>query len=237
MSKKKHEKSNRQRAPVPARVPVPPADGYGDEILGALERAGAPLTLAELRDALAIQGRERAAFNAALSELERAGRVVKNRAGSFLAAKKIDVIAGRIEGHRDGHGFLVPDDGSAHVFLPPPEMRQVMHGDRAAVRISGQDPRGRPAGSIVEVIERSNRRIVGRLHREHGVLFLVPEDRRITLDILIPPTDAGSAKPGQVATVELIAQPSKHAQPIGRVSEVLGNYTDPGMEIEIALRK
>src|SRR6185503_6058352 len=196
MSKKKHEKFTRPRSPVPAKVPAPPADGYGDEILGALERAGAPLTLAELRDALAIQGRERAAFNAALTELERAGRVVKNRAGSFLAAKRIDVIAGRIEGHRDGHGFLVPDDGGAHVFLPPAEMRQLMHGDRASVRIAGQDPRGRPAGTIVEVLERSNRRIVGRLHREHGVLFLVPEDRRITLDILIPPADAGRAKPG-----------------------------------------
>jgi ribonuclease R len=229
MSKKKREKSAPQRASIP--------DSYGEEILGAIERAGAPLTLAELRAGLSIQGRERAAFNEALAALERAGRVVKNRAGSFLAARRIDVIAGRIEGHREGHGFLVPGNGSAQVFLPPAEMRQVMHGDRAAVRISGQDPRGRPAGTIVEVLERSNRRIVGRLHKEHGVLFLVPEDRRITLDILIPPTDTGNAKPGQVATVELIAQPSKHAQPIGRVAEVLGNYTDPGMEIEIALRK
>jgi ribonuclease R len=229
MSKKKREKSTRQRAPVP--------DSYGEEILGAIERGGAPLTLAELMAGLSIQGRERAAFNDALGKLERAGRVVKNRAGSFLAARRIDVIAGRIEGHRDGHGFLAPDDGSAPVFLPPAEMRQVMHGDRASVRASGKDPRGRPVGSIVEVLERSNRRIVGRLHKEHGVLFLVPEDRRITLDILIPPADAGRAKPGQVATVELIAQPSKHAQPIGRVAEVLGNYTDPGMEIEIALRK
>ena len=233
MSKKKREKSTGQRAPVTAQVP----SSYGEEILGALERAGAPLTPAELRAGLSIQARERAAFNDALAALERAGRLVKNRAGSFLAAKRIDVIAGRIEGHRDGHGFLAPDDGGAQVFLPPAEMRQVMHGDRASVRIAGQDPRGRPAGSIVEVLERSNRRIVGRLHREHGVLFLVPEDRRITLDILIPPTDAGRAKPGQVATVELIAQPTKHAQPIGRVAEVLGNYTDPGMEIEIALRK
>jgi ribonuclease R len=237
MSKKKREKSTRERSPVPARAAAPSADGYAEEILGALERAGAPLTLAELRDALAIQGREKAAFNAALTELERAGRVVQNRAGSFLAAKRIDVLAGRVEGHRDGHGFLVPEDGSAQVFLPPAEMRQLMHGDRASVRIAGRDARGRPMGSIVEVLERSNRRIVGRLHKGHGVLFLVPEDRRITLDILIPPSDAGRAKPGQVATVELIAQPSKHAQPIGRVSEVLGNYTDPGMEIEIALRK
>ncbi len=241
MSKKKREKPTRQRTLVPAPVAAQVADTCGEEILGALERAGAPLTLAELRAGLSIQGRggelRRTAFNDALGALERTGRVVKNRAGSFLAAKRIDVIAGRIEGHRDGHGFLVPDDGSAQVFLPAPEMRQLMHGDRASVRISGQDPRGRPAGSIVEVLERSNRRIVGRLHKEHGVLFLVPEDRRITLDILIPPADAGSAKPGQVATVELIAQPSKHAQPIGRVAEVLGNYTDPGMEIEIALRK
>jgi ribonuclease R len=233
MSKKKREKSTRQRAPA--------VDSYGEEILAALERAGAPLTPAELMAGLAIQGRvdvrRRAALDDALAGLERAGRVVKNRAGSFLAAKRIDVIAGRIEGHRDGHGFLAPDDGSAQVFLPPAEMRQVMHGDRASVRISGQDPRGRPVGTIVEVLERSSRRIVGRLHKEHGVLFLVPEDRRITLDILIPPADAGRAKPGQVATVELIAQPSKHAQPIGRVAEVLGNYTDPGMEIEIALRK
>ena len=233
MSKKKHKKLSQQRALAP--------DVYGKEILGALERAGAPLTLAELMAGFSIQGRgeepRRVAFKDALGVLERAGRVVKNRAGSFLAARRIDVLAGRIEGHRDGHGFLVPDDDCAQVFLPPAEMRQVMHGDRASVRISGQDPRGRPLGAIVEVLERCNRRIVGRLHKEHGVLFLVPEDRRYTLDILIPPADAGCAKPGQVATVELIAQPSKHAQPIGRVAEVLGGYTDPGMEIKIALRK
>jgi len=236
MSKKKHAKSTRQTAA--------PSDSCGEDILAALERAGAPLTRKELMAGLAGIDRARvgidrarAVFEASLAELETSGRVVQNRAGSFLAARRIAVIAGRIEGHRDGHGFLVPDDGGPTVFLPPAEMRQVLHGDRAAVRVSGQDPRGRPAGTIVEVLSRSNRRIVGRLHREHGVLFLVPEDRRIALDILIPPDQTGQGKPGQVATVELVAQPSKHAQPIGRVAEVLGNYTDPGMEIEIALRK
>jgi len=116
-------------------------------------------------------------------------------------------------------------------------MRQVLRGDRAEVRIVGTDPRGRPAGEIVKVLERANRRIVGRLRKEHGVLFLVPEDRRIPVDILIPPDEAGGARPGEVANVELVAQPSKNAQPVGRVIEVLGNYADPGMEIEIALRK
>ncbi|HEV8261517.1 MAG TPA: ribonuclease R [Burkholderiales bacterium] len=152
------------------------------------------------------------------------------------------VVTGRIEGHPDGHGFLVPDAGTAGadapwIALSAAEMRQVLRGDRAKVRLVGTDPRGRALGEIIEVLERGNPRIVGRLHKEHGVLFLVPEDRRMTLDILIPPDQAGAAKPGEVATVELIAQPSKHAQPIGRVAEVLGNYADPGMEIEIALRK
>jgi ribonuclease R len=226
MSKKKNKNS--------PRPPAAASESLGREILAALEGAGAPLTRTEMMAGIPGSGRERAV---ALAELERSGQVVQNRAGSFLVAKRIALIAGRIEGHRDGHGFLIPDEPGPSVFLPAAEMRQVLHGDRASVRIDGQDPRGRPAGTIVEVLARANRRIVGRLHQEHGVLFLVPEDRRIATDILIPPNETGRAKPGQVATIELIVQPSKHAQPIGKVVEVLGGYTDPGMEIEIALRK
>ena len=158
--------------------------------------------------------------------------------------RKLAIVTGRIEGHPDGHGFLVPDGADAPwIALPAVEMRQVLRGDRATVRLVKTDPRGRAVGEIVEVLERANRRIVGRLREvrgargQVGVLFLVPEDRRMPVDILIPADQAGRARPGEVATVELVAQPSKHAQPIGRVVEVLGNYADPGMEIEIALRK
>jgi ribonuclease R len=228
--------SKKRRARTAERASDAPAT-YANEILDALERARAPLTRDELLRGLAIGARERPHFLDALGELEKSGRVVQNRAGSYLASKRIAVTAGRIEGHRDGHGFLAPDDGGPWVFLPPGEMRQVLHGDRAAVRVAGQDPRGRPLGSIVEVLERAKRRIVGRLHAEHGVLFVAPEDRRIAQDILVPPADTGRAKAGQVVSVELVAHPSKHAKPVGRVVEVLGNYTDPGMEIEIALRK
>ena len=236
MSKKKPRKTALRRRSRSER-PSPPDLEYGREILDALNRAGAPLTPDELAARLELRGRERRAFDAALAALERAGELVQNRAGSLLVAKRIALVAGRIEGHADGHGFLVPDDGSPTVFLPPHEMREVMHGDRAAVRVGGRDARGRPQGAIVEVLERGKRRIVGRLQSEHGVLFLVPEDRRIAHDILVPPGEAGKAKAGQVATVELVAQPSRHAQPIGRVAEVLGHHADPGMEIEIAVRK
>ena len=240
MSKKNPRKTAlRRRSRAERREPDSrdnPRD-HGRQILDALEQADAPLTPEELAARLRLGKQERRAFSAALAELERAGGVVKNRAGALLVAKRIALVAGRIEGHPDGHGFLVPDDRSPSVLLPPAEMRGVMHGDRAAVRIGGRDHRGRPTGAIVEVLERRNRRIVGRLHAEHGVLFLVPEDRRIAHDILVPPTEAGRAKAGEVVTVELVAQPSKHAQPIGRVAEVLGHYADPGMEIEIAVRK
>jgi ribonuclease R len=146
-------------------------------------------------------------------------------------------FTGRIEGHPDGHGFLVPDAGEARVYLSAAEMRQALHGDRARVRVTGIDARERPSGEILEVLERASARIVGRLHTERGMLFLVPEDRRIAQDILVPPADAGRARAGQVVTVELVVQPSKQSQPVGRVVEVLGHYADPGMEIEIALRK
>jgi ribonuclease R len=214
-----------------------PADDYSREILRELERAGEPLEPKELAERLEIQVRERRAFNAGLAALERAGEVVRNRAGALLVAKRIAVLAGRVDGHPDGHGFLIPDEGGTAVFLPPHEMRSLMHGDRASVRLSGTDQRGRPVGTLVEVLERAKRRIVGRLHDERGVLVLVPEDRRIAHDILVPPAEARKAKPGEIVTVDLVEHPARHAQPVGRIAEVLGHHADPGMEIEIALRK
>jgi len=205
--------------------------------VSVLERAGAPLSADELAHRLRVHRQERREFDAALAACERSGGVVRNRAGALLVARRIAALAGRVEGHPDGHGFLVPDDGGASVFLPAAEMRGLMHGDRAAVRVTGSDHRGRPVGALVEVLERASRRIVGRLRNEHGVLYLAPEDRRIAHDIVVPAPEAGKAKPGQVVTVELVQPPTRHAQPVGRVAEVLGHYAEPGMEIEIALRK
>jgi ribonuclease R len=146
-------------------------------------------------------------------------------------------VRGRVQGHPDGFGFLARDDRGPDLFLGPAEMRKVLHGDRVVARIAGVDRRGRPEGKIVEVLEHAHERLVGRLHREHGILFVLAEDRRISHEFLIPPDAAGAAEPGHVVTVEILAQPSRHAQPVARVVEVLGNYADPGMEIEIALRK
>jgi ribonuclease R len=235
LSKKAKRTALRRRART-ERIESP-VDDYSREILRELERAGEPLSVRELAQQLGIRAREQRAFKSGLAALERSGQVMQNRAGALLVARKIALVSGRVDGHPDGHGFLVPDEGGPSVFLPPHEMAKLMHGDRAAVRVGGQDARGRPVGAIVDVLERAKRRIVGRLHDERGVMILVPEDRRIARDILVPPDGAGKAKPGEIVTVDLIEPPAPHAQPIGRIAEVLGHHADPGMEIEIALRK
>jgi ribonuclease R len=208
-----------------------------DEILQVLQQAPAPLTAAELADHLQVPSRQFEAFATRLSAMERDGLLLPNRKGELLLVSRLELIAGRIAGHRDGFGFLIPDDGSQDLFLPPREMQKAMHGDRALVRRAGLDARGRPEGVIVEVTDQGPRRLVGRLLQERGVTVVVPEDQRIKHDILIAPGDAGKAQPGQVVTVEIVQAPTPHAPPMGRVVEVLGGIDDPGMEIEIAVRK
>jgi len=114
-------------------------------------------------------------------------------------------------------------------------MQKVLHGDRVQVRVTGLDRRGRPEGTIVEVVSRANTHVIGRLVNENGVWLVVPEDKRISHDILLVGS-VGEAKAGQVVSVELTEQPSRYSQPVGKIAEVLGAIDDPGMEIEIATK-
>lgn len=206
-------------------------------ILQILTEQGAPMHEDELLDLLQITDEEEDLFSRRLRAMERDGQIMRNRKRAICVMDKLDLIKGKVQGHPDGFGFLIPEDGSADMFLSEKEMHQVLHGDVVMVRQGGVDRRGRPEAKIIEVLERANNRVVGRLFEDHGIQFVVAENRRITQDILVAPGEHGVAKVGQVVILEIMQHPNKHAQPIGRIVDVLGNYADPGMEIEIALRK
>ncbi|MDE2366377.1 MAG: ribonuclease R [Betaproteobacteria bacterium] len=206
-------------------------------ILQILKEQGIPINEKALHDLLQITEEENEIFDRRLSAMLREGQIMRNRKGDICVVEKLDLIKGKILGHADGFGFLIPADGSPDLFLSAKEMYKVLHGDHVMVRETGMDRRGRREGTIVEVLERGVTQLVGRLHADHGILFVEAENKRISQDILIPREESMGARAGQVVTVEIIQQPSKHAQPIGRIIEVVGDYTAPGMEIEIALRK
>jgi ribonuclease R len=149
----------------------------------------------------------------------------------------LEEFEGTVLGHRDGHGFVQRDDGAADIYLPPNEMRAVLHRDRVKARVVRLDNRGRPEGRVVEILQRPDHPIIGRLLQEGGVWLVAPEDKRYGQDVLIPKGATGQAKTGQVVVVELTEPPSLFGQPVGRIKEVLGEMDDPGMEIEIAVRK
>ena len=146
-------------------------------------------------------------------------------------------IEGTVIGHRDGHGFVRRDDKEPDIYLSPQEMRSVLHHDRIRARVVRLDRKGRPEGRVMDIVERRKSPIIGRLLHENGVWLVAPEDRRYGQDILIPKNATANAAVGQVVAIELTEPPSMYSRPVGRITEVLGEIDDPGMEIEIAVRK
>jgi len=215
------------RSRAPRSAPAPGA-------LGVLKRAERPLRLEEITAALGPAAAAEAP--AQLEELVRRGEVVLNRRGQYCLREQLPgLVVGTVQAQRNGDGQLLPDDASAPVHISAHEMREVMHGDRVAVRIEGPRFRGKPQGNIVEVLERRTREVVGRLHVDAGVAYLVADNPRITHRVLVPESERRGTEPGQVVIVEIIRPPSRNAQPVGRVSRVLGDHGAPGMETEIAI--
>ncbi|MDH3692515.1 MAG: ribonuclease R [Gammaproteobacteria bacterium] len=208
------------------------------KILDYLAQRGEPLSFAELVRGMGIKkNAAREAVAGRLGVMERDGQVLKNRGGAFGLPRKMDLIRGRVQGHADGYGFVIPDDGQGDLYLPPRSMRKVLHGDYVIAAVTGVDRSGRRKGSVVEVIERRHQKVVGRYFNEDGASFVVPDDARISQNIFIPPHATLSAGNGQIVTAELVDQPTQRRQPVGNIVEILGDHLAPGMESEIAIRK
>lgn len=213
--------------PIPSR----------EYIMQQLEEEGRPVSFENLYPLLQLSDQdELRALDYRLRAMMRDGQIMQDRRGRYCLVDKLELIKGRVIGHPDGFGFVVPDLGGDDLFLSPKQMKQVFHGDRVLVREEGRDRRGRRTGAIFEVIERNTHEIVGRLFIEGSIAFVVPDNKRINRDIHIPNEELNGATHGQIVTVDIIAQPTRRGTPVGRVAEVIGEHMAPGMEIDIAIR-
>ncbi len=212
--------------PIPSR----------EYLMAYLGERGKPATWERLCEELELDEQRGDAVQRRLDAMVRDGQLVRNRRRGYGPVDKLDLVRGRVMGHPDGYGFLAPDEGGDHLYLSPRQMRELMHGDRALVRVAGVDRRGRREASLVQVLEHNTEHLVGRFFTESGIGVVVPDNARFGHDILVPTEHRANAKEGEIVVVELVEQPSKRARPVGKVVEVLGAHMAPGMEIDIAIR-
>ncbi|MBK1735308.1 ribonuclease R [Halorhodospira abdelmalekii] len=227
--------------PIPSR----------EYLLELLSAHGRPLGRREIAEALELESPEQhEALRRRLRAMERDGQLVRNRRRGYLVVDHRELVRGRVIGRPDGAGFLMPDGaadgtggraaagrgGTSRISLSPRQMRSLLHSDRAVVRVTGCDEQGQPVGELVEILERGNRQITGRFFEEHGVGFLVPENKRLHQDVLLSADGRGGAEDGELAVAEILAQPTARRQPIGRIVRVLGRSIDVGEEDEVAAR-
>jgi len=231
-------KKNKKRDPYGKREaskythPVPSREF----IMEYLEDIGEPLAFNALLTAFNLEkSEEKEGLRRRLKAMCRDGQLICNRRQKFALVEAMDLVSGYVQGHRDGYGFLIPDDDGPDIFLPAREMRNVFPLDRVLVRVvSGE--RQRREGIIVEILESNTRTIVGRFYKEGGVAFVDPDDKNIAQDIIIPPGEQNRAKKGEYVLVEILSQPHRRHQPTGRIIEILGDKLTPGMEVELSIR-
>lgn len=206
-------------------------------ILEHLENRGRPASRRQLIEELNLTTPdEQEALRRRLIAMVRDGQLHENRRGAYGPIAKMELIAGHVIGHKDGFGFVAPDDGSEDLFVGPRQMRLVFHGDRVLARISSVDSRGRREAIIVEVLEHNTTEVVGRYYADSGAGYVKSVNKRITQEVVIPPKEQGKAKDGQMVIASLTAQPTLRTRPVGKIIEVLGDHMAPGMEINVAIR-
>ncbi len=220
------DESARYPQPIPSR----------EHLLAKLSEERKPLRFDALAALVGVREQtERQALSKRLGAMVRDGQLLLNRANEYCLIERLPVVAGTVSGHRDGYGFLAPDDGGDDLFLPYREMRMLFHGDRVAARVTGHDERGRAEGAIVEVLERRTRQLAGRFSLEGGVGFVQPDNRRISQRIVVPREATGPARHGDLAVVEITVQPSRNRDPVGQVLRVLPEGGGAATAIDLAI--
>jgi len=219
--------SERYENPIPSR----------EYILSYLEKQKAPADFAAIKKGLQLKGEDiEEALRRRLFAMERDGQLMRDRRRRFALINHLDLKRGRVEGHRDGFGFVIFEDKTEDWFLSPRQMRNTLHGDEVLVRLKGDNWKGKSEAAIVKVVKPGIERVVGRYYVESHSAFVVADDNRISQDTYIPPDQALKPKEGQIVVADIIQRPRMHSPPVGEIIEILGDHMDPGMEIDVAIR-
>lgn len=213
--------------PIPSR----------NKLIEFLEDAGKPLKTEAIMSGFSLKGqRMRALLVETLTGMLRAGQIIENRRHEYCLTQKLELTTGRVSGHKDGFGFVIPDDGSADVYLSAREMRSLFHGDRVAVKVIGEDRRGKPEGVLVDVLERGTREVAGKFVRERGIGIVIPDNAKIAHRILIAKGESGGARPGQIVVAQILDYPTHMEQPTGRIVQIIGSPEQKGIATDIAIQ-
>ncbi len=206
-------------------------------ILDLLSKREKPASRDELAHELKIEGEEQEeALRRRLRAMERDGQLVFTRRQCYALPERLDLVKGKVIGHRDGYGFLRVEGSKDDFYLSSEEMKRCIHGDEVLAQPLGADRKGRREARIVRILEPRTGQIVGRYFTEAGVGFVVPDDSRLSFDILIPPEEIQGARMGFVVVVELTQRPTRRTKAVGKIVEVLGDNMGTGMAVDIALR-
>jgi len=213
-----------------------------DQVLDLMrERVHHPAAMRELLQTLKVPREERTTFKRHVKSLVSSGDLIQIRGHRFGLPEKMDLYVGRLQTHPAGYGFVTPErplENGGDVYISGPMLNEAMQGDRVVVRIERIKEGGRAEGRVIRILERANTSIVGRYDRdENGMGYVAPFDRRVLMDIVVPPGQEGGAAPGEMVIIELTRWPTATRSAIGHVTEVLGDIDAPGVDTEIIIRK
>ena len=211
-----------------------------DKLLAFMkEEAYKPLTVQELEEAFGIEdSAEFKDFVKALVAMEDQGLVVRTRSNRYGLPEKMNLLKGKLIGHAKGFAFLDPEDPSLDdVFIPPTELKTAMHGDTVLVRVSAETSGSRQEGTVIRIIERGVKEVVGTYTESKNFGFVIPDDKKIINDIFIPKNAANGAIEGHKVVVKLTTYPEGRMSAEGEVIQILGHKNDPGVDILSVIHK
>lgn len=208
-----------------------------EEILRLMEEEDRPLLVREVLRLSGLSKEQRQGVREVFRNLADEGKIVKIRGNRYGLPVKMNLVVGRVKCHPDGYGFVIPErEGEQDIFVSPRNLKEAMHGDRVVARVESIRKKGRE-GTVIRILERGLRKVVGRFMRGKNYSYVIPEDERITQEVFIPEGETKRARPNQIVVAEITRYPTERLRPEGRVTHVLGYPGDPEVEPQIIIHK